>query len=598
MKWTTNIILLLLFVAFHLGSYKLFLESQFLFYMATFMVTSISLFYRKKIIYINTGSLLIYLILLFIFIRVVVRGNEYGTTWIYTVLCSLVLFFALKNIFYQYPLFLKSVLLFIVLGFGIELIIGIGQMNQLLKNENSNFVMGGTLGNPSAYANYLSIIVPFLLSIVWKHRYNKKTENIYYVLLGCIIISIFLIIMSQSRAAWIATTLACLLIVDKYSGLRDRVMFYINSPIKKISALLCLLIFLIAISYVLYNYKAESAFGRLLIWKITAFTSHPHWLVGNGSGFFEANYGHWQEAYFSTGRGTELECYVADYVTCAYNEFIQIFVEQGFIGFILLITLFLIAFRRKNSSHSILVTGSKASLVSICILMCVSYPLQMRLIYFHFIVFLAIIFCKPQETDCILQKKIANGLRYLYLILCLYILWNGCCNLYGMFLMRKGQVSVFTNDINGGLECYQRAYPFLENNGMFLFYYSSALTLNEQYDLANSELEKAIKKTSNPSCYILLGDNYKEIQEYKKAELVYLKAVYALPSRLYPKYLLAKLYEESSQYEKAFNVAGEIIQMPEKVKTMLGKEIKEEMIHLVNNKCLIFKCDSLWKRKY
>lgn len=336
----------------------------------------------------------------------------------------------------------------------------------------------------------------------------------------------------------------------------------------------------------------------MLIWKITILASHSHWLVGNGSGFFEANYGHWQEAYFSTSGDTELECYVADYVTCAYNEFIQIFVEQGFLGLMLLIALILAAFRRKNLSHSILITGSKASLVSICMLMCVSYPLQMRLIYFYFIVFLAIIFCEPQKNDCLLSKKVTNGLRRLYPILCLYILCNACYNLYGLFLMRKGQTSVFTNDIKGGLKCYQQAYPFLENNGIFLFYYSSALSLNKQYVLAIRELEKAVKKTSNPSCYILLGDNYKEIKEYKKAESIYLKAVHALPSRLYPKYLLVKLYRESSQYEKAFDVAGEIIQMPEKVKTMLGKEIKEEMIHLVNNKCLIFKRDSLWKRKH
>ncbi|MEY8587347.1 O-antigen ligase family protein [Phocaeicola sartorii] len=566
--------------------------------MATFMVGSISLFYRKKTIYVNIGSLFLFLILLLMFVHFAIKGNEYGTTWIYTVLCSLVLFFALKNIFYQNPLFLKSVLLFIVIGLGIELIIGIGQMNLLLKNENSNFLMGGTMGNPGAYANYLSVIVPFLLSVIWKLRYNKKVENIYYILLGCIIISIFLIAMSQSRAAWIACTLACLLIVNKYSGLWNKVKYHIDSPVKKVATFLCLSISSIIIFYILYNYKSESAFGRLLIWKITILASHSHWLVGNGSGYFEANYGHWQEAYFSTGGDTKLEYYVADYVTCAYNEFIQIFVEQGFLGLMLLITLILAAFKRKNLSHSILVTGSKASLVSICILMCVSYPLQMRLIYFYFIVFLAIIFCEPQKNDCLLSKKVTNGLRCLYPILCLYILWNACCNLYGLFLMRKGQTSVFTNDIKGGLECYQQAYPFLENNGIFLFYYSSALSLNKQYVLAIRELEKAVKKTSNPSCYILLGDNYKEIQEYKKAESVYLKAVHALPSKLYPKYLLVKLYRESSQYEKAFNVADEIIQMPEKVKTMLGKEIKEEMIHLVNNKCLIFKRDSLWKRKH
>ncbi|MDR0603313.1 MAG: hypothetical protein LBG80_03310 [Bacteroidales bacterium] len=60
-----------------------------------------------------------------------------------------------------------------------------------------------------------------------------------------------------------------------------------------------------------------------MVWKVTATTPHNNLLCGNSIGFFEANYGKWQSAYFADNGGTEAERHVADYVTCAYNECIR-----------------------------------------------------------------------------------------------------------------------------------------------------------------------------------------------------------------------------------------------------------------------------------
>lgn len=66
-----------------------------------------------------------------------------------------------------------------------------------------------------------------------------------------------------------------------------------------------------------------------------------------------------------------------------------------------------------------------------------------------------------------------------------------------------------------------------------------------------------------------------------KAAEAYKTAVYMQPSKLYPKYLLAKLYEAADDYGNAGEWAAEILAAEEKVPTTAAKEIKEEMMTLL-----------------
>jgi tetratricopeptide (TPR) repeat protein len=91
----------------------------------------------------------------------------------------------------------------------------------------------------------------------------------------------------------------------------------------------------------------------------------------------------------------------------------------------------------------------------------------------------------------------------------------------------------------------------LGNNGIFRFYYGSALTLTGQYEVSVEELKKSVHIT---------------------------------PSKLYPKYLPAKLYMELSEYEEAEKWAQEILLSKEKVPTTAAREIKEEMEKFIQSR--------------
>ncbi len=54
------------------------------------------------------------------------------------------------------------------------------------------------------------------------------------------------------------------------------------------------------------------------------------------------------------------------------------------------------------------------------------------------------------------------------------------------------------------------------------------------------------------------------------------------PSRFYPKYLLAKLYDETGQVEKAIATAEELLKKEVKVESTAVGEIQAEMKNLID----------------
>ena len=97
---------------------------------------------------------------------------------------------------------------------------------------------------------------------------------------------------------------------------------------------------------------------------------------------------------------------------------------------------------------------------------------------------------------------------------------------------------------------------------------------------------KGIKEVSSKSwgksiLYTCLGNNYKALGKHTEAEQAYLHAFNMPPSRFYPLYLLAKLYNETGQKEKAVAMANKVMGKEVKIKSTAVEEIQEEMRKII-----------------
>jgi len=132
-------------------------------------------------------------------------------------------------------------------------------------------------------------------------------------------------------------------------------------------------------------------------------------------------------------------------------------------------------------------------------------------------------------------------------------------------------------DYDSSIKGYEKIYPILKHNGTFLINYGKALSMAGQDEDAIRILESSKLFLNNTILYTTLGDSYKAKGQNEKAEAAYKYASQMVPSRFYPKYLLAKLYDETGQHEKAVVTANELLTKEVKIESKAIDEIKEEM---------------------
>lgn len=105
---------------------------------------------------------------------------------------------------------------------------------------------------------------------------------------------------------------------------------------------------------------------------------------------------------------------------------------------------------------------------------------------------------------------------------------------------------------------------------------------NKEFPKAINELERAKSKCPAITLYYMLGDTYKQVKDYKKAEHNYLAVSNALPNLVKPHYLLAKLYYETSQHAKWRNKALFVINFKTKGSSIEAGTMIDEIKYLYN----------------
>lgn len=93
-----------------------------------------------------------------------------------------------------------------------------------------------------------------------------------------------------------------------------------------------------------------------------------------------------------------------------------------------------------------------------------------------------------------------------------------------------------------------------------------------------------------------LGKAYQAEKDWRNAEQNFILASQIVPSKFYPLYCLAILYQEKGDYEQALIIAEEILQKQEKINSYQIDKIKEEMSYFrdsILNSSSILLYDSL-----
>lgn len=536
---------------------------------------------------INTNIDIFIDLIVFSFIVVIVVNYDYqvhlAPISLYIVFLLGILWCICCVCFFLFPVFSKQVTYAIIILGLVEAVWGLGQLYNFLPSSYFMFKTTGSFFNPGPYGGFIALMFPLVLHF-WL-IYKKKSRILEFLLLTIGIILLLVFPATLSRTAWIAAIIGCLLVVlfdtKAIAKLKD---FKKQHPGEVIPLAAIITVLFMGSIYGIFHLKKDSANGRLFMWKITALAIRESPVQGVGLGGFPAAYAQAQMDYFKSGKGSETEKQVAGSPEYAFNEYLRIFLEQGIVGGILFLLLTVLIIRSGIRNRQ---TGASGSFLTLSVFAFASYPYYLWEFLIMWVLLGSVCVSKTEKTHREKTSKRHIHLSVLFLmapvigtLLCLKQLqpyrqakkeWNKIRPLYTM----KAYESI--NDE------YEDLYTILNYDPKFVFEYAVTLNAVKQHAKADSVLARGFQLSCDPMFYNVKGRNFHEMKKYKEAETCYLNSTYLLPERIYPYYLLTKLYADSANYQpqKMRQAARAVLEKEPKVHSTAIDEMRDEVKKIV-----------------
>ena len=518
---------------------------------------------------------------------------------------------------------ISEIILSVLILMGLcQAIWGLMQIYNLTNSFNPEFKITGTFFNPAPYSLFLSTIFPlalgtflrkidtgmYNLSHPFSHKFSYYKVS-YYIALITIISILIVLPATLNRASFLGLLAGSLVILYFKFNLYYAIRKILNSKIKILILFTVISVFLCMLIFILYYSKRGSSEGRLLIWEITSKKIYEMPMCGFGVGRFEPEFNINQAEYFISHpeEMDEFKGTLAGNTKYCFNEFLEMTYELGFIGLLLFIFVLVSLFISKKNQRLTALTFKEntdfplnhsnfnsliiysSSIISILVTALVSIPfysLPTLIIFFLLIAFFS--------SEIKNAKIFPNGKWLLFILrFCTYgilltlipisvFLFSKTKHQYEAYHTWK-QASMFyqLGDYKGANVLFSEICNPLQFSGSFLQYYGKSLYLDGKYEKSISVLLKAKMYNSDDILYCSLGDSYKANSNFERAEACYLYASYMVPHKLYPLFLLATLYDETGQREKAVLIAKRVLDKDLKVKSIATEEIKEKMYSIL-----------------
>lgn len=412
----------------------------------------------------------------------------------------------------------------------------------------------GHFDNPAGLIACLCAGLPFVLYLVEEIKSYRLMTNL-------IVATIFVaIVLSASRAGII---IALILILNSLLG-RSRIKKY------KFIIILIVSVCLIIVSYYL---KTQSADGRILIWRSSLNMALDTPVIGYGLGGFRKLYMDYQASFLSSLNNEEYNL-LADNTLYPFNEFINLYLCFGIVGWILFsIIILLIGFGYKKSS-TVEKKVALSSLFALGFISFFSYPFKYP---FTYLICIFNMYILIKDFWAIRMAGLCRTLAMFLAIGCIPLTYIASERIVGEYKWKQAYDSK-------NMDQYKLLLPILGNNSFFLYNYSAELFQKNRIDESLEIAQLCRSVLSSYDLELLLGDIYFLKQDHKLAERHYINASKMCPCRFIPLNQLYDLYKITNDEEKAMAIAEKIVHKPIKVKSKTVDQIKYKMSHALGDK--------------
>lgn len=455
---------------------------------------------------------------------------------------------------------------------GSESVLGWRQLYGFAFSNHSLYSLTGSFFNPGPYSGYLVMALPLCLH-EWLYLNDTKRKTLiqwggYYLAGGVMLLILCVLPAGMSRSAWLAGLLSSLWVCSMHYSWYSKLRASWAQHRKRVIGIAIVGFFCLLLGGMMaFHLKKDSANGRLFMWKISCQAIAERPMTGYGHGNFSSAYGTAQEAYFAAGDYTEQEELVAGSPEYAFNEYLQVAIEWGILALLCLLLFIGFCLWRGIVERKISACGG---IISLMVFAFSSYPMQLPAFIISLIFLLAVCVVGRSQVALSVFAFVLAAMGISLWKINVYEEckgWTNCRMLYAIEANEKAK------------DRYEKLYPTLKNRGAFLFEYGHCLHKLKEYDASNKRLKEATNRSCDPMILNVIGKNYQQQGNYMEAEKWLIRSTHLLPGRIYPYYLLVKLYAEPNFYQpdKLEQMADVVLTKEPKVQSTAVKEMREEV---------------------
>lgn len=476
----------------------------------------------------------------------------------------------------------ESLISMVFIAYFVQLLLGVYYLVSNVGESDLSIV--GTFINSGMYSCFLCICLPAVHYILskWMKKYSKsinlyKKNAIIFVYIFCVTATLIIFISNQSRTP--------LMILILFFLMKIKSVILPNnlnvSRFWKLTTFTLMLIVFVSVLMYLFYYKEMSSFGRLLIWKISLDASLDNFWLGIGLGKFSYQYPIWQANYFANLKTIPITEYLAAGETYyAFNEWIQLFTELGFIRFAILLFSLAVFFLTK-SNKSVQSSVVKEVFFISCLTGLTAYSFHLNpilFIAFNIIIVWLIeyVHIKGYSID---SPYFRYGSIVIVVILCLKPTYLAASNISNINQLMDLENSIGKRGIERSFidKRSEDLYSKSPGSVVFLQLYSELiLNTNRSVPQVLKEYEKSTQVFISYSFLTTLAELYIIEKKYKNAGEIYLFLSNWIPSKYDCKIKLLRLYVKMGKVEEANALADLILKMPTKIGSYKVDLIKKE----------------------
>lgn len=432
----------------------------------------------------------------------------------------------------------------IVLTGLLESLYALAQFFKIIPSFNRFYAYTGSFDNPAIFAMLLSVCVPIAVYYANKAlTIKKKKEAIVWWTVAALML--IFIGFSESRTALMATIISSFIVCLSMSdSLRDKLF--------KRRTLFILIPIVLVLLFLIYKFKADSANGRLLMWRVSMDMIKDKPLFGFGFNGFTAHYLEYQANYFINNPDSPF-LLLADNVNNPFNEYILVLINYGLTGFVLLLGLIFLTLRKLwllQKDYKIVLI---ALAVAIMVLGFFSYPFSLKFIWALIAFIIMVAFCGTIRSHRTLSTTVFTVICSIGMII----------GFYRFMIEREWKLiyerTLVEEDMESVLPDYKRIYDQLNGNAKFLYNYGAELHYSGHYKECLQIMGECIKKDNDYDVQMIIGNSYQHLGDTIKALEHYAFANNMVPSKFKPLSLSMKLYVEKRDTVNALNIANAIL---------------------------------------